>query len=54
MLPGPDTRLPDSSLFKTNPAVNVPYLVETDPRFTNQKMWLGSDYMAEGVFSERG
>ncbi|MCZ5658531.1 hypothetical protein O5623_06090 [Escherichia coli] len=24
---GPDTRLPDSSLFKTNPAVNVPYLV---------------------------
>ncbi|HDJ0792099.1 TPA: filamentous hemagglutinin N-terminal domain-containing protein, partial [Escherichia coli] len=34
---GPDTRLPDSSLFKTNPAVNVPYLVETDPRFTNQK-----------------
>ncbi|MXC79243.1 hypothetical protein, partial [Escherichia coli] len=21
---GPDTRLPDSSLFKTNPAVNVP------------------------------
>ncbi|EGU1102592.1 filamentous hemagglutinin, partial [Escherichia coli] len=48
---GPDTRLPDSSLFKTNPAVNVPYLVETDPRFTNQKMWLGSDYMQK-AFSQ--
>ncbi|HBB2096816.1 TPA: filamentous hemagglutinin N-terminal domain-containing protein [Escherichia coli] len=50
---GPDTRLPDSSLFKTNPAVNVPYLVETDPRFTNQKMWLGSDYMQK-AFSQNG
>ncbi|EGM2364007.1 filamentous hemagglutinin N-terminal domain-containing protein [Salmonella enterica] len=46
---GPDTRLPDSSLFKTNPAVNVPYLVETDPRFTNQKTWLGSDYMQKAL-----
>ncbi|WP_375547518.1 hemagglutinin repeat-containing protein [Escherichia coli] len=44
---------PDSSLFKTNPAVNVPYLVETDPRFTNQKMWLGSDYMQK-AFSQNG
>ncbi|EES4207677.1 filamentous hemagglutinin N-terminal domain-containing protein [Escherichia coli] len=50
---GPDTRLPDSSLFKTNPAVNVPYLVETDPRFTNQKTWLGSDYMQK-TFSQNG
>ncbi|EHW2703395.1 hemagglutinin repeat-containing protein, partial [Escherichia coli] len=50
---GPDTRLPDSSLFKTNPAVNVPYLVETDPRFTNQKTWLGSDYMQK-AFSQHG
>ncbi|EPU2223644.1 hemagglutinin repeat-containing protein [Escherichia coli] len=50
---GPDTRLPDSSLFKTNPAVNVPYLVETDPRFTNQKTWLGSDYMQK-AFSQNG
>ncbi|WP_425401631.1 hemagglutinin repeat-containing protein [Escherichia coli] len=50
---GPDTRLPDSSLFKTNPAVNVPYLVETDPRFTNQKKWLGSDYMQK-AFSQNG
>ncbi|WP_425353971.1 hemagglutinin repeat-containing protein [Escherichia coli] len=50
---GPDPRLPDSSLFKTNPAVNVPYLVETDPRFTNQKTWLGSDYMQK-AFSQNG
>ncbi|ENB8707063.1 hemagglutinin repeat-containing protein [Escherichia coli] len=50
---GPDTRLPDSSLFKTNPAVNVPYLVETDPRFTNQKMWLGSDYMQKAFSQNR-
>ncbi|EOP2731133.1 hemagluttinin, partial [Escherichia coli] len=39
--------------FKTNPAVNVPYLVETDPRFTNQKTWLGSDYMQK-AFSQNG
>lgn len=50
---GPDIRLPDNSLFKTNPAVNVPYLVETDPRFTNQKKWLGSDYMQK-AFSQNG
>ncbi|EJH3390079.1 hemagglutinin repeat-containing protein [Escherichia coli] len=50
---GPDTRLPDSSLFKTNPAANVPYLVETDPRFTDQKKWLGSDYMQK-AFSQNG
>nr|HEG7827666.1 hemagglutinin repeat-containing protein [Escherichia coli] len=40
-------------LFKTNPAVNVPYLVEMDPRFTNQKTWLGSDYMQK-AFSQNG
>ncbi|MCE7711795.1 hemagglutinin repeat-containing protein [Escherichia albertii] len=50
---GPDVRLPDNSLFKTNPAVNVPYLVETYPRFTNQKKWLGSDYMQK-AFSQNG
>lgn len=50
---GPDTLLPDTSLFKTNPAANVPYLVETDPRFTDQKKWLGSDYMQK-AFSQNG
>ncbi|BBW24134.1 TPA: hemagglutinin repeat-containing protein [Enterobacter kobei] len=42
---GPDIRLPDSSLFNTLPDPNAHYLIETDPRFTNNKTWLGSDYM---------
>lgn len=50
---GPDTRLPDTSLFKTHPELEASYLVETDPRFTNNKQWLGSDYMQE-AFSLSG
>ncbi|WP_404685006.1 hemagglutinin repeat-containing protein [Raoultella terrigena] len=46
---GPNTTLPDNSLFSVNPAADVPYLVETDPRFTNQKQWLGSDYMQQAL-----
>lgn len=42
---GPDTRLPDNSLFRTHPQPGATYLVETDPRFTNNKKWLSSDYM---------
>ncbi|MBV4412616.1 hemagglutinin repeat-containing protein [Enterobacteriaceae bacterium YMB-R22] len=42
---GPNTQLPDNSLFKTHPAPQAAYLVETDPRFTQNKQWLGSDYM---------
>ncbi|MDU4961607.1 MAG: hemagglutinin repeat-containing protein [Sporomusaceae bacterium] len=42
-----NTSLPAASLYKigTNPGSR--YLVETDPRFTNQKQWLSSDYMVE-------
>ncbi|XDZ50095.1 hemagglutinin repeat-containing protein [Neisseriaceae bacterium CLB008] len=40
----PNTRLPNSSLYSINPN-GQDYLVETDPRFTNGKQWLGSDYM---------
>ncbi|WP_428980705.1 hemagglutinin repeat-containing protein, partial [Erwinia billingiae] len=43
---GPNTRLPDNSLYKTHPA-GSDYLVETDPRFTNAQKWLGSDYMLQ-------
>lgn len=43
----PDTRLPDNSLFNTLPAPDARYLIETDPRFTNNKTWLGSDYMQD-------
>ncbi|MDX5630618.1 MULTISPECIES: hemagglutinin repeat-containing protein, partial [unclassified Brenneria] len=50
---GPDTTLPDNSLFTVNPSTDVPYLVETDPRFTNEKQWLGSDYMQD-AFSQNG
>lgn len=42
---GPNIRLPDSSLFNTLPDPDAHYLIETDPRFTNNKTWLGSDYM---------
>lgn len=49
---GPNTRLPDNSLFTVNPAADVPYLVETDPRFTNEREWLGSDYMQKAFASD--
>ncbi|MGK3226836.1 hemagglutinin repeat-containing protein [Enterobacter soli] len=50
---GPNTTLPDNSLFKVNPNADVPYLVETDPRFTNERQWLGSDYM-QNAFTDDG
>lgn len=46
---GPNTQLPDNSLFKINPSASESYLVETDPRFTNEKEWLGSDYMQDAL-----
>ena len=39
-------QLPNSSLFNANPN-NPKYLIETDPAFTNNKKWLGSDYMLQ-------
>ena len=50
---GANTTLPDNSLFTVNPSADVPYLVETDPRFTNERQWLGSDYM-QNAFTENG
>lgn len=44
---GPNTQLPDNSLFKTHPEPGAAYLVETDPCFTQNKQWLGSDYMQD-------
>ncbi|POU76133.1 filamentous hemagglutinin [Leclercia sp. LSNIH7] len=49
---GPNTTLPDNSLFKVNPSAEVPYLVETDPRFTNERQWLGSDYMQDAFTAD--
>ncbi|PKE30568.1 filamentous hemagglutinin [Rahnella sp. AA] len=42
---GVNTNLPDNSLFVTHPEAGSHYLVETDPRFTQQKPFMGSDYM---------
>ena len=50
---GPDTRLPDNSLFITRPAPDAKFLVETDPRFTNNRQWLGSDYMQDAFARDR-
>ncbi|MFM0741441.1 hemagglutinin repeat-containing protein [Paraburkholderia xenovorans] len=36
--------VPTGGLFSPNTAPNAPYLVETNPAFTNQKQWLSSDY----------
>ncbi len=41
----PGTTLPTSSLFRLHPGNTTGYLVETDPRFTDQRQWLGSDFM---------
>jgi filamentous hemagglutinin family protein len=39
------TSLPNSSLFTINSNPASHYLVETDPRFTNYRAWLSSDYI---------
>nr|WP_163504086.1 DUF637 domain-containing protein [Halomonas socia] len=48
----PNINLPANSLFQVNPAPTAHYLVETDPRFTNQREWLGSDYMLDALNSD--
>ncbi|MGI3429999.1 hemagglutinin repeat-containing protein [Providencia stuartii] len=39
---GPNTKLPDNSLFNLTPNSDSQFLIETDPRFTNYKKWLSS------------
>lgn len=41
----PSIQLPNASIYKMNPGASAHYLIETDPRFTNQRQWMGSDYM---------
>ena len=48
----PDIRLPDNSLYQLQPGSDSHYLVETDPRFVNQKQWLSSDYMQNALTSD--
>jgi filamentous hemagglutinin len=45
----PNTTLPASSLYKNNPSLTSAYLIETDTRFTNNKLWLGSDFMTQSL-----
>jgi filamentous hemagglutinin len=45
----PNTTLPTSSLFKNNPSPTSAYLIETDTRFIDRKLWLGSDYMTQSL-----
>ncbi|KRB92814.1 hemagglutinin repeat-containing protein [Duganella sp. Root198D2] len=45
----PNFRLPTASLFKTHPESQARYLIETDPKFTNYKSWLSSDYMLDAL-----
>ncbi|NKG28875.1 filamentous hemagglutinin N-terminal domain-containing protein [Erwinia rhapontici] len=48
----PDTTLPENSLFNPLPSSSSNYLIETDPRYTNQKNWLSSDYMLSQLRSD--
>jgi filamentous hemagglutinin len=43
------TTLPTSSLYKNNPSITSAYLIETDTRFIDRKLWLGSDYMTQSL-----
>ncbi|WP_148252156.1 two-partner secretion domain-containing protein [Aidingimonas lacisalsi] len=48
----PNVTLPANSLFQINPEPTAHYLVETDPRFTDRREWLGSDYMLDALQSD--
>ncbi|MGT2433614.1 two-partner secretion domain-containing protein [Cupriavidus basilensis] len=41
----PSLAMPDNALFKIHGEPGTRYLIETDPRFTNQRQWLSSDLM---------
>lgn len=51
---GIDTRVPDNSLFQVNPQATSGYLIESDPRFTNYRAWLSSDYMLDRLKLDPG
>ena len=45
----PAIQLPASSLFTLHPGPAHRYLVETDPRYTQFKQWIGLDYMQDKI-----
>lgn len=50
----PNTRIPGTSLYRQRPEAGALYLVETDPRFTQYKNWLSSDYMLQALQMDPG
>lgn len=51
---GVNTSLPGNSLFNTNPGAPNGYLIETDPRFTNLRQFLSSDYLLQQLSLDPG
>ncbi|WP_024912763.1 hemagglutinin repeat-containing protein [Chania multitudinisentens] len=43
------TTIPNNGLFRQQTAANSPFLVVTDPRFTNRNQFLSSDYLLQRV-----
>ena len=43
-----NTAMPNNSLYTTNPD-DPNYLIQTDPRFTNYRQWLSSDWMLSAL-----
>ncbi|CAG9185111.1 hypothetical protein LMG23992_05442 [Cupriavidus laharis] len=50
----PSLALPPNALFTVNTQPGAHYLIETDPRFTNQRQWRSSDYMLEQLGRDPG
>ncbi len=48
----PSFTLPNSSLFRLNADTRARYLIETDPRFTDARLWLSSDYLLGQLASD--
>jgi filamentous hemagglutinin len=47
--PNTGKTVPTASIFQTHAGPGEMYLIATDPRFTNYKSWLGSDYMSSRI-----
>ncbi|ADU38106.1 hemagglutinin repeat-containing protein [Variovorax paradoxus] len=45
----PSLTVPSASLFRTHAEASSHYLIETDPRFANQRNWLSSDYLLNNL-----
>ena len=43
---------PTNSIIRANPDSTASYIFETDPRFTNQRQWLSSDYMLQSLATD--